>query len=168
MIDIVLALEWTRSSDLELTMEFLQSTHALVSKNQLARIGIILYGKEPCPILDLVEANKINKLLGEIPNIPLLQHPAEPALAFYEAIEMIEELYDHISSRKVVLLTASFSSRPKILLEDAIVYARSINGLNYYIFTTSNRRPRWLSNNIAKEVSILRRGASIRYLRKII
>ncbi len=168
MIDIVLALEWTKSSDLELTIEFLQNTYALVSKNQLARIGIVLYGKEPSPLIDLVEASMVGKLLGDIRNVSLLQHPAEPALALYEAIEMLEDLYEPISSRKIVLLTASFSSRPKISLEDAIVYARSIDGLNYYIFTTSSRRPRWLSNNIAKEVSILRKGSLTKYLRKII
>ncbi len=168
MIDIVLALEWTKSSDLELTIEFLQNTYALVSKNQFARMGVVLYGKEPLPLIDLVEASAVDKLLSDIRNIPLLQHPAEPALALYEAIEMLEDLYEPISSRRILLLTASFSSRPKISLEDAIVYVRSIDNLNYYIFTTSSRRPRWLLNNIAKEVSILRKGSLIKYLRKII
>ncbi|NPA98263.1 MAG: VWA domain-containing protein [Crenarchaeota archaeon] len=168
MIDIVLVLEWTKSSDLELTMEFMNTVYALASKNKFVRIGIILFGKEPIPLLDLGEPDVFSDTINVIRNIPLLQHPAEPSLAITEAVDMLEDLSEPISTRRIIFTVASFSSRPKIRLEDALLYLRSVGNLNHYLFTTSNRRPRWISNDVAREINILRKGAIAKYLRKII
>ena len=168
MIDIVLVLEWTKSSDLELILEFMNTVYTYASKNKFVRIGVVLFGKEPIPLLDLGGLDMFSDTINVVRNIPLLQHPAEPSLAIIEAVDMLEDLREPISSRRIMFVIASFSSRPKIPLEDALLYTRSIDDLRCYLFTTSNRRPHWLSDDISKEIAILRKGAISKYLRKII
>jgi len=137
--NIVLALDFTRSSNRDIRLRIVEET-VRVARERQATISILLYGIRAYPLVELEEPDS-EELVHMAVSIPEISGPSEPFRPFREVIPLLR---DHgVPPEDAALLVAWSAPRaPKVPLVYGATFADN-SGLRWKIIVEKPSPPRW-------------------------
>ncbi len=159
MIDVVLAVEKSDYIDVYTVEKVVEGFASEAGKNEVARVGLIVYASQALPVLDLT--HEIQRIPGAYKEAPLLPGSPNPVPALREAAEMLDDYRDPLTTQSVTVVIWSTKSRPRPSLRLASMQLWSM-GFSVAVLLPLQKVPTWIKKYFGESarVYLLRKTAN--------